>query len=448
MRDELSQKLKDCRGILGRDDFLPAIARGLAFHHSGLSNDERVLVEDGYRSGAISVLVATTTLAAGVNLPAGCVLINSMRIGQSDLGLIQYKQMSGRAGRTGQGTTGNSTLLVKSNEREKAFALITGKLPDVQSQMAPDNDASNALMKALLEMIFHDLCGTVSDINVYVRNTLLYRQLMEFNRQHFIEQYTVSVLNFLHQSKIIVIPEQQISLDSSNTINLNSGNTRLRVTRLGRAMIQSSIDPDEAIVLYDSLLKAQEGLNLESSLHLLYLVTPLDHRIYPNFKKLLNVYTKAQTSKSTTLANIIDSIGITEEHLQKWQAFTPSHNDCDICSSAVRLHSLDRVLQPAQTDQNNKNTNAMSEVDSGNKSTNTSKFSKEDWMVICACKRLWAANLLERLIMGHSIEQVAREFDVEYSTVETLLNSCYMMSYRVERFCREVGWHALGKIIK
>ena len=68
---------------------------------SGLSDMERVIIEKGYKDGIISVLTATSTLAAGVNLPAGRVLIRSMRIGMEPLGIIQYRQMCGRAGRAG-----------------------------------------------------------------------------------------------------------------------------------------------------------------------------------------------------------------------------------------------------------------------------------------------------------------------------------------------------------
>ena len=53
-------------------DLLPY---GFAIHHAGMNRVDRTLVEDLFADKHIQVLVSTSTLAWGVNLPAYCVII-------------------------------------------------------------------------------------------------------------------------------------------------------------------------------------------------------------------------------------------------------------------------------------------------------------------------------------------------------------------------------------
>lgn len=65
-------------------------------------------MEGLYRKGAVKVLAATSTLAAGVNLPARRVIFRAPKVGIDFINGVQYRQMSGRAGRAGIDTKGES----------------------------------------------------------------------------------------------------------------------------------------------------------------------------------------------------------------------------------------------------------------------------------------------------------------------------------------------------
>jgi len=100
------------------------VACGVAFHHAGLLPEQRRLVEQGFRENLIKVIACTPTLAAGLNLPARRVLIKSYKryeygSGMVPIPVIEYRQMSGRAGRPGLDPYGESFLIAKTIPRCK-----------------------------------------------------------------------------------------------------------------------------------------------------------------------------------------------------------------------------------------------------------------------------------------------------------------------------------------
>ncbi|KAL8436442.1 hypothetical protein ACSSS7_001734 [Eimeria intestinalis] len=124
-REELQWQLRQL-ARLPPTTMLAAIQEGVAYHHAGLSGDERECVEAGYRRGHLSVLCATSTLALGVNLPAARVIIRAPHVGRDEfLSPGRFHQMAGRAGRKGLENRGDAYLICSPATLPKVETLLS-----------------------------------------------------------------------------------------------------------------------------------------------------------------------------------------------------------------------------------------------------------------------------------------------------------------------------------
>lgn len=87
---------------------------GVGLHYSDWPHKKEA--ERQFRERETDVLVATSTLAAGVNTPARAVVVRDTSIGPQPMEVSMIQQMFGRAGRAGKESEGWSFLLVGANE--------------------------------------------------------------------------------------------------------------------------------------------------------------------------------------------------------------------------------------------------------------------------------------------------------------------------------------------
>ena len=161
-RSDLVQHLRTIKGgTTSPELMMKLVEAGIAFHNSKLLREERKMIEDAFKEGVLQVIVSTSTLAAGVNLPAGTVVITRPRLGMEPLKPSTYKQMAGRAGRTAYaGDTGyenGRSFLIALNEKERDFAreLMAQGPQEVRSQLM----APAPILKSTPTVTLHSKCA-------------------------------------------------------------------------------------------------------------------------------------------------------------------------------------------------------------------------------------------------------------------------------------------------
>ncbi|KAK9821280.1 hypothetical protein WJX74_008477 [Apatococcus lobatus] len=139
--DKELQALRELQPEAVRSEMVPALHNGITSHHAGCLPGWKGLIERLFQQGALKLVFATDTLAAGINMPARTTVISSLsrrrNVGHALLLHNELLQMAGRAGRRGFDTAGQCIILQnRYEEAEVALDIIARGPEPLQSQFS------------------------------------------------------------------------------------------------------------------------------------------------------------------------------------------------------------------------------------------------------------------------------------------------------------------------
>ena len=230
---------EETEGVRRLSALLP---HGVAFHNASLTNPERRVVERAFRDRALKALVATPTLAAGINLPARRVIVRDTtryddRVGlQAPIPALEVHQMLGRAGRPRYDPVGEALLLARGPDDEERLLddYLSAEPEPIESRLA----AEPALRMHLLALVASGAVATDSELAAFFAATFYGRTLPLAD----LESKVRGVREFLVEYEFLEPGE------------------RLAATRFGRLTSELYLDPLSAIVLRRLLEKAPLGV--------------------------------------------------------------------------------------------------------------------------------------------------------------------------------------------
>jgi helicase len=213
-----------------------SLKNGAACHNAGLSSSQRSLVENGFKQRIIKCIVATPTLAAGVNIPAQRVIIRDLwrydpNFGMHPIPILEYKQQAGRAGRPRYDKFGEAITIAK-NERQVDEIFnnyILGDTEPIFSKLGSES----ALRMHLLAAIATNFVNNSEGVYKFIDSTF-----------------------YAYQSDVSTLKNQidnAINFLSSNGFIEEINNTEYMSTLLGNRTSSLYIDPLSALQLKRAL---------------------------------------------------------------------------------------------------------------------------------------------------------------------------------------------------
>lgn len=237
-----SSPTKQCRRLA------KIVEKQAGFHHAGLSSKQRYLIEDAFIKGDLKVLCATPTLAAGVNVPAFRAIIRDLKrftgAGMSEIPVLEYHQMAGRAGRPDFNDSFGEAIILAKNEKEAeklTEQYIHGAPESIYSKVA----AMPVLRTYCLSLVAGEHTKTRDELKAFFAETFFAHQYGDLKAVNTKVDQTIELLSdwgFIERPAVD---------DFVSAGELDDGS--LKATRLGVRVSQLYIDPLTAHELLEAL---------------------------------------------------------------------------------------------------------------------------------------------------------------------------------------------------
>ena len=213
------------------------LKKGIAFHHSGLTNEQKEIIESSFKKGLVKIICCTPTLAMGVDLPAYRVIIRDLKRfsfrGLQWIPVLEYLQQAGRAGRPKYDKKGEA-IAVASTKQEKneiEHKYVLGAPEDIYSKL----NVEPVLRTYVLSLVATRIINTEKEAMEFFGKTFWAYQFGDMEKL----EYNISrMLETLSEWKFLVVEK---------------GN--LYATNIGKRVAELYIDPLTAHGFVESLGK-------------------------------------------------------------------------------------------------------------------------------------------------------------------------------------------------
>ena len=159
--------LRSCKDYFGEDlHEYKLLQRGIAVHHGRMPGLFARLLTDAIQDQTVNLVIATSTLSDGVNLPFETILIPNLFRGEDPINEREFGNLVGRSGRPGYGTEGRTLVVLdgrRANQTRNRTAynnLVKKLLAQGQTQQS-DTKANSPLAQLLtqLESLYKNIPG-------------------------------------------------------------------------------------------------------------------------------------------------------------------------------------------------------------------------------------------------------------------------------------------------